>query len=164
MPFPVNQCLLAATFVIAWSYPIKALIITGGSILTGYPNPDLWKRCLAKLDLLVCFDRFLTADSVLADYVLPAATCFEKLGYHRSSGYVQIRNRVIPPLGGARSNYWIFVALDDRLGYGHLYPRDEEALVDFALKKGQCQLPDRFRKPGSHLGISRLQSPVVRCS
>jgi anaerobic selenocysteine-containing dehydrogenase len=115
-------------------YPINALVIAGASILTGYPNPDLWKRCLAKLDLLVCIDRFLTADSMYADFVLPATTYFENYSYHRSPGYVQIRNRVIPPLGEARSNYWIFVALADRLGYGHIYPKDEEALVDFALK------------------------------
>jgi anaerobic selenocysteine-containing dehydrogenase len=115
-------------------YPVKALIIGGASILTGYPNPDLWKRCLEKLDLLVCIDRFLTTDSLYADFVLPATTYFENYSYHRSPGYVQIRNRVIPPLGEARSNYQIFTALADRLGYGDVFPKDEEALVEFALK------------------------------
>jgi len=115
-------------------YPIKALIIAGASILTGYPNPDLWKRCLERLDLLVCIDRFPTADSLYADFVLPATTYFENYSYHRSPGFVQLRNRVIPPLGEARSNYDIFVALAERLGYGHLFPKDEEAFVKFALK------------------------------
>ena len=115
-------------------YPIQALIIAGASILTGYPDPELWKRCLGKLDLLVCIDRFPTADSMYADFILPATTYFENYSYHRSAGYVQLRTRVIPPLGEARSNYDIFAALAARLGYGHLFPKDEEALVEFALK------------------------------
>ena len=115
-------------------YPIKALIIAGASILTGYPNPELWERCLERLDLLVCIDRFPTTDSMYADFVLPATTYFENYSYHRSPGFVQLSNRVIPPLGEARSNYNIFVALAERLGYGHLFPKDEEALVEFALK------------------------------
>jgi anaerobic selenocysteine-containing dehydrogenase len=115
-------------------YPIKALIIGGASIVTGYPNPDLWRRCLEELELLVCIDRFLTTDSLYADFVLPATTYFENTSYHRSPGYVQIRRQVIPPLGEARSNYQILMALADRLGYGHVYPKDEEALVEFALK------------------------------
>ncbi len=115
-------------------YPIKALIIAGASILTGYPNPELRRRCLERLDLLVCIDRFPTADSMYADFILPATTYFENYSYHRSAGYVQLRTRVIPPLGEARSNYDIFAALADRLGYGQIFPIDEEALVEFALK------------------------------
>jgi anaerobic selenocysteine-containing dehydrogenase len=139
-------------------YPIKALIIAGASILSGYPNPELWKRCLESLDLLVCIDRFPTADSMYADFVLPATTYFENYSYQRSPGYVQLRNRVIPPLSEARSNYDIFVALADRLGYGHLFPKDEEALVEFVLKDhpvGLQQLREHpegvaFRKPATY--------------
>jgi anaerobic selenocysteine-containing dehydrogenase len=138
-------------------YPIKALVIAGASILTGYPNPDLWKRCLEKLDLLVCIDRFLTADSVYADFVLPATTYFENYGYHRSPGYVQIRNRVIAPLGEARSNYQIFVALADRLGYGHLYPKDDKALAEFALKDH----PVGLQQLGEHSEGVSFREPVT---
>ena len=84
--------------------------------------------------MLVCIDRFPTADSMYADFMLPATTYFENCGYHRSAGYVQLRTRVIPPLGEARSNYDIFAALADRLGYGHLFPKDEDAFTEFALK------------------------------
>jgi anaerobic selenocysteine-containing dehydrogenase len=115
-------------------YPVKALIIAGGSIITSYPDPELWKRCLDKLELLVCIDRFPTADSQYADFVLPATTYFENCGYHRGPGYVQLRTRVISPLGEARSNYDIFVALAERLGYGDLFPKNEDAFSEFALK------------------------------
>jgi anaerobic selenocysteine-containing dehydrogenase len=138
-------------------YPIKALIIAGASILTGYPNPDLWKHCLEKLDLLVCIDRFPTADSMYADFILPATTYFENYGYHRSSGFVQLYNRVIPPLGEARSNYSIFVALANRLGYGDVFPKDEEALVEFALKEH----PVGHRKMREHPEGVAFREPVT---
>ncbi len=34
-------------------YPIRALLVLGGSLLTSWPNPDLWKRTLASLAFLV---------------------------------------------------------------------------------------------------------------
>ncbi|RME48153.1 MAG: aminotransferase V, partial [Caldilineae bacterium] len=42
-------------------YPIRALIISGASILTSWPNPALWRRALAALDFLVVINRFPTA-------------------------------------------------------------------------------------------------------
>jgi anaerobic selenocysteine-containing dehydrogenase len=140
-------------------YPIQALIIAGASILTGYPNPELWKRCLEKLDFVVCIDRFLTGDSKYADFILPATTYFENSSYHRSAGYLQLRTRVIPPLGEARSNYDIFAALAGRLGYGHLFPKDEEALVEFALKDHPVSLERLRRNPA---GVSFREAATYR--
>src|SRR5262249_48919197 len=68
------------------------------------------------------------------DYILPATTYFENESYQRhASGYVQIRQRVIPPLGEARSDYLIFAALAQRLGYGDRYPQTERDLLEFAF-------------------------------
>ena len=128
-------------------YPIKALIIGGASILTGYPDPDLWKRCFAALDLLVVTDRFMTADAQYADFVLPATTYFENRGYQKFPGYVQLRERVIEPLGESRSDYWIFMQLARRLGYGDLFPEDEDALIDFVLRDHPVGLEELRRHP-----------------
>ncbi|MDO8691401.1 MAG: molybdopterin-dependent oxidoreductase [Dehalococcoidia bacterium] len=136
-------------------YPVKALLIFGGSILTGYPDPELWKRCMAKLELLVCVDRFMTGDAQYADFVLPATTYFENHGYQRYPNYVQLRQRVIEPIEEARSDYSIFAELAGRLGYGHLYPRSEEDSVEFVLKDHPVSLEQlrehpegvRFGKP-----------------
>jgi len=40
-------------------YPIKSLIIEGGSIITAWPQPHVWRETLGALDFLVCIDRFL---------------------------------------------------------------------------------------------------------
>jgi len=66
-------------------YPIRAMVIGGSSIITGYPQPDLWRRCFEALDFLVVIDRFLTADGLYADIVLPAPTGFEIESYRTLS-------------------------------------------------------------------------------
>ncbi len=126
-------------------YPVRGLIIGGGSIQTAYPNPDLWKECFAKLDLLVVTDRFMTADAQYADFVLPATTYYENLGYQKSPGYLQMRQRVIEPLSEARSDYSIFVDLARRLGYGDLYPKDEASLLEFVMENHPVSL-DQLRE------------------
>ena len=128
-------------------YPIKGLVIAGASIITGYPNPELWKRCFAKLDLLVVIDRFLTADAMYADFVLPATTYFENSSYQRHRGFVQLRQRVVEPVGEARGDYQILVGLANRLGYGHLYPKSEEELVEFVLRDHPVGLDELRRNP-----------------
>jgi anaerobic selenocysteine-containing dehydrogenase len=114
-------------------YPVRSLIISGASIITAWPNPDLWRRALSALDFLVVVNRFPTADAQYADLVLPATTLFEIESYMIYDGWVQLRQRVIPPLGEARNDYLIFAELARRLGYGHLWPQSEEAMIEYAL-------------------------------
>jgi anaerobic selenocysteine-containing dehydrogenase len=122
-------------------YPVKALLILGASLLTGLPKPDLWKQCFRKLDFMVTFDRFMTADGMYADIVLPATTNFENLGYLRyPSGYCQLRQRIIEPIGEARSGFLFLTQLAGKLGYGDLFPATEEKRVEFAFKSGPVSL------------------------
>jgi anaerobic selenocysteine-containing dehydrogenase len=114
-------------------YPLRGMLIFGSSIITAYPNPDLWRRCFAALDFLLVVDRFLTADALYADVVLPATTLFETESYAIYDRHVELRRRVIEPLGEARSDWEIATAIAGRLGYGHLYPRSDEDKIRCAL-------------------------------
>jgi anaerobic selenocysteine-containing dehydrogenase len=114
-------------------YPIRSLIISGASIITAWPDPDLWRRALSALDFLVIVNRFPTADAQYADLLLPATTLFEIESYMIYDGWIQLRQRVIPPRGEARNDYLIFAELARRLGYGHLWPQSEEAMIEYAL-------------------------------
>ena len=115
-------------------YRIRSLIVLGGSMITSWPDPDLWKRTLAGLDLLVTIDRYHTADSAYADYVLPATTGYEITSYQRVGSMFAIREPLVPPQGEARSDCLILAELADRLGYGHLYPQTEEAVLEHGLE------------------------------
>jgi len=114
-------------------YPVRALIISGSSLITSWPNPDLWSRALAALDFLVVVNRFPTADALHAEILLPATTMFEIESYMIYDGHIQLRQRVIEPVGEARNDYLIFAELARRLGYGHHWPQSEEGMIREAL-------------------------------
>jgi anaerobic selenocysteine-containing dehydrogenase len=128
-------------------YPVRGMLIFGSSIITAYPNPDLWRRSLAALDFLLVTDRFLTADAMYADIVLPAPTMFEVDSYMVYEGHVQLRRRVIEPLGEARSDWEIAAAIAGRLGYGRLYPHSDEEKIRRALDGSGLDLETLRRHP-----------------
>lgn len=119
-------------------YKVRFLLIGGASILTSFPNPQLFARALSALDYQVTIDRFLNADALYADIVLPAATYFEIesfCGYPAmaSPREVQHRRRIIEPIGEAWSDYMIYARLAERLGYGDMYPQSEKEMVRYVL-------------------------------
>ncbi len=133
-------------------YKIRSLIILGSSITTSWPDPDIWKKTLSELDFLVTIDRQLTSDSAYADIVLPASTYFENTSYMTYGSVFKIRERMIEPLGEARSDVFILSELAKRLGYGHLYPQNEEELLKHALKGSGFSLDD-VKKSGGMVSI-----------
>ncbi|MBF0508992.1 MAG: IscS subfamily cysteine desulfurase [Deltaproteobacteria bacterium] len=138
-------------------YPIRSLIIEGGSIITAWPQPHIWRQTLAGLDFLVCIDRFLTADAAYADLVLPATTYYEIESYMVYGPLFKIRERVIEPEGEARHGFFILAELANRLGYGHLYPQSEEAVLRHALKPAGFTL-EQVRAAG---GLARVPTVMM---
>lgn len=122
-------------------YPVRSLLVFGASLLTSLPDPDLWKKCFKKLDFMVVFDRFMTADAMFADIVLPATTNYENEGYHKyPGGYCQLRQKVIDPIEEAKSGYSFLVSLAKGLGYGEMFPATEEERLKFTFEKGFISL------------------------
>lgn len=138
-------------------YPIKSLIIEGGSIITAWPQPHVWRQTLAALDFLVCIDRFFTADAAYADLVLPATTYYEIESYMTYGSLFRIRERVIEPQGEARHGFFILAELARRLGYGHLYPQTEEDLLRHALGPSGLTL-EEVRASG---GVARIPTAMM---
>lgn len=139
-------------------YRIRSLIVLGGSLITSWPQPAVWKRTLEALDFLVCIDRQLTADCAYADLVLPATTGFEIESYMRYGPIFRLRERVIEPLGEARSDFLILAELARRLGYGELFPQDEASIVRCALEGSGYSL-EEVRAAG---GWVRRETPEMR--
>ena len=133
-------------------YKIRSLIILGSSITTSWPDPEVWKKTLNELDFLVTIDRQLTSDSAYADIVLPATTYFENTSYMTYGSVFKIRKRMIEPLGEARSDVFILSELARRLGYGHLYPQNEDELLNHVLKGSGFSLDD-VKKSGGMVSI-----------
>ncbi|MBZ0268310.1 aminotransferase class V-fold PLP-dependent enzyme, partial [bacterium] len=138
-------------------YPIRGLIVHGGSILTSWPQTPVWREALAKLDFLVTIDRTLTADSAYADIVLPATTMFEIDSYMVYGPIFRLREKMIEPVGEARNDYLIMAELAARLGYGERFPQTEKELVDFALRDSDYTADD-VREAG---GWVKIPSPMM---
>jgi cysteine desulfurase NifS len=139
-------------------YRIRSLIIQGGSMITSWPEPEIWRNTLGALDFLVTVDRQFTADAAYADIVLPAATYFEYDSYMRYGPVFKIRDRMIEPLGEARGDVQIMAELAARLGYGELYPQGTEAVLRHALDGSGFSLED-VRKAGGKVSI---ETPMMQ--
>jgi cysteine desulfurase NifS len=133
-------------------YPIKALIVLGGSIITSWPEPRVWRETLDALDFLVTIDRYHTADSAYADIVLPATTGYEITSYMRYGPLFKIRERMVEPVGESRSDILILGELAERLGYGHLFPQSEEQVLEWALEP-VGMTPDEVRAQGGSVQV-----------
>jgi cysteine desulfurase NifS len=133
-------------------YKIRGMIILGGSIITAWPNPPVWKKTLGALDFLVTIDRYHTADSAYADIVLPATTQYETTSYMRYGPIFKIREKMIEPVGEARNDFLILAELAERLGYGHLYPQTEEAVLERALENTGFTV-EEVRKAGGSVQV-----------
>jgi cysteine desulfurase NifS len=139
-------------------YPIRLLISLGASLITSWPGSETWRKTLQALDFLVCIDRQFTADAAYADIVLPATTSYENESYMVYESMFRIRERIIEPLGEARNDFFILSELAKRLGYGHLYPQDEQELLRRALKGSGFTLED-VRAAG---GTVRIPSGMMQ--
>jgi anaerobic selenocysteine-containing dehydrogenase len=139
-------------------YPIRGMVVLGGSIVTAFPNPDQWRRSFKELDCLVVIDRFLTNEAFYADVVLPATTMFEITSYKWYPGHLSFRERIVSPVGEARNDSLILAELAKALGYGDRYPQSEEAVLEFAFKKPPVTIGQLKSKPE---GVSIASPPMV---
>ena len=114
-------------------YKIRGLFVLGASLITCWPNSDLWKRAMEALKFLVTINLQLTADAAYADIVLPATTGFEQESYCYYGASLRLREKLIEPIGEARSSFDILAELADRLGYGDLFFQDRKALLEYIL-------------------------------
>jgi len=96
---------------------IKSLFVVGENPVGSLPPQTGVKEALAKLDLLVCQELFLTETAALAHVVLPAASAMEKAGtFTNTEGHVQAVRPAIDPVGDSRPDWEILSALSIFIG------------------------------------------------
>lgn len=161
--------LLPKAIIEAEPYKIRALLVLGASLLTSWPNPQLWKNALKELDFLVSMDLQLTQDAAYADIVLPATTAFEQESYCYYGSSLRVRERMIEPVGEARPGYSILAGLAKRLGYGHLYPQSQQELLEYILSESGFSGDDLIkadkhviRKPGVRMEYRKWETGLLR--
>jgi molybdopterin-containing oxidoreductase family molybdopterin binding subunit len=116
---------------------------------------------IPKLEFIVVTEHFMTDTARYADIVLPACTIFERLDLVPWT-HLQIQQKVIEPLGEARSDFQIFKEMAKRMGVTGVFDKTEEEFVDELLAnsrdaEGQITV-DRLRQEGAILPLG-LEKP-----
>ena len=122
-------------------YPVRAMLISGTNLVCTYPDQERTVAALKKLDLLVVAADQMTPTAELADFFLPKTTLLEEeeLLSSQSQPCLQLTQRVFAPLGEAKNDLEIAIALRDKLrSHGlieyELMPwQDAAAYLDYAL-------------------------------
>ena len=106
-------------------------------------------RGFAGLELVVVVDQFLTDTARLADYVLPAKTLFEEEDLVTAywHPYLQLRQRVLDPPAGVKTETEIWRELCLRFGFGtEAFDVDPEDRLRAMLPEGRENVLDELRK------------------
>lgn len=115
-------------------YPIKGIINIGSCMSINYPNSELFRKALSNLDFYVVCDRFLTQDALYADVILPATTYYEQDKYVTYPDHIEIKEKLVEPLGDSLPNVFILKKIADRLGFGEYYPENFDELLEIAFQ------------------------------
>ncbi|MEC3956215.1 molybdopterin-dependent oxidoreductase [Nocardia sp. CDC153] len=109
-------------------YRVRALVGFGSNLLLSQPDSARTARALAGLDFHVHLDLFENPTARYADFLLPVNSAWEhealRIGFeadHRAQEQVQLRPRMVEPVGESRSDTEVVFDLATRLGLGELF-------------------------------------------
>ena len=109
---------------------VKGMYIMGENPAMSDPDADHARAALAKLDILVVQDIFLTETGYLADVILPASSFAEKTGtFTNTDRFVQLGRQALNPPGSARQDLKIIIDLARRLGLSWSYGEGDAAVA-----------------------------------
>jgi len=110
---------------------LKALFVAGENPVGTLPAHTAVATSLAKLDLLVCQELFLTETARLAHVVFPAASYLEKAGtFTNTEGHAQAVRPAIDSVGESRPDWEIVSALSVLMGVPLEYGDAKELLKE----------------------------------
>jgi formate dehydrogenase major subunit len=114
---------------------IRGMYIMGENPAMSDPDAHHARQALAKLDMLVVQDIFLTETGYLADVILPASAVPEKTGtFTNTDRAVQLGRQALEPPGDARQDLAIIVAMARELGLDWSYEHPREVFDE--MRKG----------------------------
>lgn len=98
---------------------LKMAWVERGNPITQNPDSNTTIEAFRKLDFVVVIEQFLTDTAQEADIILPAKNMFEQSDIIGSywNPYVQLKQKVMEPLGEVKPESEIYYLLADKLGY-----------------------------------------------
>jgi len=136
-------------------YPLKGLIIQGANPAVTMANSKRFLEALAKLELIVVIDLFMTQTAKLADIVLPTTTSFEQTRLNLGSMYsnrVVLQNKTIKWFENCWPDWKIIFELAKKLGYEKEFPWNSvEEAIDEQLSPAAITTEMLRQNPGGIL-------------
>ncbi|OEV07959.1 molybdopterin-dependent oxidoreductase [Streptomyces nanshensis] len=137
-------------------YRVRALMSFGANLLVSQPDPERGRDALRALDFFVHCDLFLNPTARHADIVLPVGSPWErealKTGFEidrRAQELVQLRQRMVDPVGASRSDTEIVFDLACRMGMGDdFFGGDIEAAWNHVLEPTGLTTRELRQAPG----------------
>lgn len=129
-------------------YPdIRLVYWAGGNVFHHHQDLNKLVRAWQRPETIIVHEQFWTAQAKFADIVLPASTSLERedIGSASNDGFMLAMRQHLPPFAAAKSDYQIFAALAERLGFAAAFTagRDErawlQAIYDDARPRAQEQ-------------------------
>lgn len=145
-------------------YPIRALIVQGGSIVAANSNTERTLRLLDRVGFIAVHDLYPTATSRIADLILPATSFLERdlLLYYRyrpsaKVNMIALQQQVVPPVGESLSDLDLIFALAKRLDMTEQFPwRTVEEAFEWELEPVGITLEYLRKHPE---GYQRVYAP-----
>ena len=143
-------------------YPIKA-VFSAGLDTQFFGNTRRMIDSFKKLDFIAVTEYFQTAGTGLADIVLPIASWLERpILLADYQGCTKLIEPAIEPVGESRTEWNIYSALAERLGFGDLFWNgDFERCVNHILEPSKITYKDIRQNPE---GIPSSITPPVEKS
>ncbi len=146
---------------------VKMFYWLGGSSLNQQDNINQTLEAFRKLETIIVQDSWWTPASRFADIVLPINTLFERNDFSQSDEYVVYHHKIIDSLGESRSDFDVFTALSERLGFKDAFTDGKET-EDAWLRElySASDIPmsyDEFRAAGYHV-FPTQDSPEIPAS
>jgi len=143
---------------------IKAAVFAGGNFVSNFPNQrrvmgELFRE--DRLEFAVDLEMFMNDTARMCDLVLPITSWFENddlvAGFHP---FLMRQERAIAPVGESRSDFDIYRALAERLGWGAEWRESPGEWIDrivraIALHLGAPRVEEEMRSSG----VARLVPP-----
>ncbi|SUE06667.1 Dimethyl sulfoxide/trimethylamine N-oxide reductase precursor [Pantoea agglomerans] len=105
-------------------YPdIRLVYWAGGNVFHHHQDINKLIRAWQRPDTVIVHEQFWTAQAKFADIVLPATTSLERedIGSASNDGFIIAMPQHLPPFAAAKSDYAIFAALSQRLGFADAF-------------------------------------------
>lgn len=117
----INTNKLAKELLTAKDPPIRMLWNTCRNPMSQDFDRPLLKKAFEKLEMIVCVDQFITDTARYADIILPVTTLFEEDSVNVAYWHywISLNEKAIEPLGEARSNTQIAMALSEKMNELH---------------------------------------------